>query len=126
MKAEALRYKALRDEKALYEDGLDRVKKELEVAEAELIEKMLADGITSTRIEGVGMITAVNKLVAKIIDKEKFFEWLRQNDHENMIKHEVNYMTLQGFANEIEGAELAAAHAAGMDYTEKVTLSLKK
>lgn len=126
MRAEALRYKALRDEKDLYKAELERIEPDLKAAEAALIDKMLEQGITSTRIEGVGMLTASNKLVAKISDKEKFFTWLQDTEREGYIKHEVNYMTLQALANELDEAELKTAHDAGMDYEEKTVLSLRK
>lgn len=126
MRAEALRYKALRDEKDLYKAELERIEPDLKAAEAALIDKMLEQGITSTRIEGVGMLTASNKLVAKISDKEKFFAWLQDTEREGYIKHEVNYMTLQALANELDEAELKTAHDAGMDYEEKTVLSLRK
>ncbi len=126
MKEAAQRYKKLRDDKDYLESEVKRIKAELETLEAALIEEMLQEGITSMRIEGVGMLTVNNKLAAKIVDKEKFFEWLRQTDRESLIKRDVNYMTLQAFANELEQNELAAAHDAGMDYEDKVVLSLKK
>ena len=126
MRAEALRYKALRDEKELHKAELDRIEPELKAAEAALINAMLDEGITSTRIDGVGMLTASNKLVAKISDKDKFFDWLKETEREGYIKHEVNYMTLQALANELDEAELKTAHDAGMDYEEKTVLSLRK
>lgn len=126
MKETAQRYKKLRDDKEFLESEVKRIKLELDTLESELIAEMLEEGITSTRLEGVGMLIVCNKLVAKIVDKDKFFEWLQQTDRENMIKRDVNYMTLQGFANELEQNELQAAHNAGMDYEEKVILSLRK
>lgn len=126
MRAEALRYKALRDEKELYKAELERIEPDLKAAEAALIDKMLEQGVTSTRIEGVGMLVVYNKLVATINDKDKFFAWLQDTEREGCIKHEVNYMTLQALANELDPDELKAAHDAGMNYEEKTVLSLKK
>ncbi len=126
MKEAAQKYKKLRDDKDYLESEVKRIKGELEMLEAALIEEMLREGITSTRIEGVGMLTACNKLIAKVVNREKFFEWLKATDREHLIKRDVNYMTLQAFANELEQAELKAAHDAGMDYEDKVILSLRK
>lgn len=126
MKEIALEYRKKRDEKAFLENELKTVGKELDALEAQIIDEMLEGGITSTRIEGVGMLTACNKLIAKVVNKEKFFEWLKATDREHLIKRDVNYMTLQSFANELEQAELKAAHDAGMDYEDKVILSLRK
>lgn len=126
MKEIALEYRKKRDEKAFLENELEIVEKDIERLKAQIIDEMLEGGITSTRIEGVGMLTVCNKLVARIINKENFFEWLKATDREHLIKRDVNYMTLQAFANELEQAELKAAHDAGMDYEDKVVLSLKK
>lgn len=126
MKEIALEYRKKRDEKAFLENELEIVEKDIERLKAQIIDEMLEGGITSTRIEGVGMLTVCNKLVARIINKDKFFEWLKATDRESLIKRDVNYQTLQAFANEIDQAELKAAHDAGMDYEDKVVLSLKK
>jgi len=124
----ATKYKKLRDDKDYHSDETKRLEKEIKIAEKELIDKMLEQGLTSFKSKEIGTLAASNKLVAKITDFIKFAQFLKDNGHEHLIKTEVNYMTLQSFANELgpESELLKKAHENGLDYEERATLSLRK
>lgn len=128
MQSLALEYKDLRGQKDYFESEVKRLTEEIKKLETRLVDKMIDQGMTSMRLEGVGLLTVSNKLVAKITDKDKFFKWLEDTGRASLIKRDVNYMTLQAFANElgIENEELHAAHENGLDYEEKAILSLRK
>lgn len=126
MKGTALEYKEARDQRDFLRDELKRAEAELAVAETKLVNEMIANGQTSARFDGIGLVTLSNKLAAKIVDKEVFFRWLYDTGRESLIKSDVNYMTLQAFANELDQDTLKAAHDSGLDYEERVGISLRK
>lgn len=126
MKGTALEYKEARDQRDFLRDELKRAEAELAVAETKLVNEMIANGQTSARFDGIGLVTLSNKLAAKIVDKEVFFRWLYDTGRESLIKSDVNYMTLQAFANELDQDTLKAAHDSGLDYEERVVISLRK
>lgn len=126
MKSTAMEFRELRDQKEYLKNELKRVENELTICEERLVNEMIEAGQTSARFDGVGLVSISNKLQAKIADREKFFVWLRDTGRGDMIKEDVHYMTLQAFANELEGVELAEAHQRGLDYSERATVSLRK
>lgn len=112
------------------QETLAKMKKEndarLKSLEEEIIMEMVNLGQKSAAFEGIARIGLIVKLEGKISDKETFFRYLHESDQAHLIKQDVNYMTLQGWLNEISGDELVRAHQSGLDYHEKATIRFTK
>lgn len=52
-------------------------------------------------IEGIGRIGLSQRWSASMIDKDKGFQWLRDNNHEGLITEVVNSQTLSAFAKDM-------------------------
>jgi len=114
-------------------DNLDSAKQmveELEIRKNQLteqiIEEMVASGQKSARFDGIGLLTVSTKLVGTVKDKPSFFKYLKESGQESLIKEDVHYQTLQAWMNDLSGADLKAAHKAGLNYQDKAILSLRR
>jgi len=64
-----------------------------------LLPEMMDDlGTTSMRIDGVGRLGINTQATCKTLDKEALIDWLRENDHADIIQQDViNGSTLKAF-----------------------------
>lgn len=126
LKNTAEKYRTLKDQ---YEEASKRketIGRDLDECKDQLINEMLAAGLTTMRIEGTGLFNVTNKVAAKIVNRESFFEWLYRTDRADIIRHDVNFQTLQAWVNELPQDDLAEAHRHGLDLEERATLSLRR
>lgn len=59
--------------------------------------RMEAEGITSITVEGIGRCNAVPDVQVKQLDKTALYDWLVENELEDMIVQSVNAQTLAAF-----------------------------
>lgn len=65
-------------------------------------EKMDEMGITGVKIIGVGRLSLTADAYCSVVKDQKFrlYDWLRDNDHEDLIQDNVNSGTLKAFIKE--------------------------
>lgn len=97
-------------------DALDDAKKRLNKIYDQLSihtvpDKMREAGVKTINVEDVGRVTVSYRYSASMLDKEKGFEWLRNNGLGGIITETVNSSTLSATAKNLlvdEGKELPA------------------
>jgi len=94
-------------------DALDEAKKPLTerydaIRFAELPTAIEEAGISRMSIHGVGTVFLYTDVNAKILDKERAMEWMRDNGYGDLVTVTVNGSTLKAWAKErlTEGEEL--------------------
>lgn len=97
------RFRELRDDKddlKVLVTGNNKALKEL--AEQILPEYMEENDIDKITIEGAGTVFIKQELYASVLadDREKLYEWLRDNGHEDLIKDWVFPATLTAFCKD--------------------------
>jgi len=85
------------------EDSLKDVNEQIKtIAENELPRAMEDADIESFRVDGVGTVFLQNKIYVSVLadDREKLYDWLRENGHDDIVKDWVFPQTLTAFAKE--------------------------
>lgn len=93
----------IRAEKEQLEDRLKSLNSRKDELERKLLPSAMEDAeLTKVSIDGVGTIylkPELNCYVKKDVESE-FFEWLRSNNHGDLIKETVHHSTLKSWAKE--------------------------
>lgn len=101
-KAEKL--KILKDRIDNGEELLKTLKAERDQLELHELPTLLENAeIESIKFEGIGTLYTQTKPKVSVLsqDKPAFFSWLKENGHEDIIKEDVHYQTLNSWAKEI-------------------------
>lgn len=88
------------------EDAMEEAKKTLTAIKAHwqytiLPEALREKGIKTTTVIGVGRVSLSTRWSASMLDKEKGMQWLKDNDHGDLIQPTVNASTLSAFAKNL-------------------------
>lgn len=59
--------------------------------------RMEAENITAVTVEGIGRCNSIADVQVKTLDKGQLFEWLKENEFEDLITENVNAQTLAAF-----------------------------
>lgn len=73
---------------------------------------MLAAGVKTVNVVGVGRVTISHRYSCSMIDKEQAMQWLKNNKHGDLVIETVNSSTLAAFSKSLlqeEGKELPAS-----------------
>jgi len=78
----------------------DKIKKEIgavydHVRTIQLPERMDDEGLSSMRVQGVGMVKLTADMYISVKDQEKLFGWLEENGLEHLIQEKVNTQQLK-------------------------------
>lgn len=93
----------LRQEKEHLESMLKDVNKEKEHLEKQVIPELMDDlEITKLKIEGIGTMYLQSDLYYNVLaaDREKAYNWLREEGHGDIISETVPYQTMRSFLKE--------------------------
>ena len=91
----AMMYKAQAEKEDL-EEQLSKVQAEFDLLRLELIPaKMEGDGIEGIRYEDIGRVSLTADMYAQTLNKDALYDWLRDNNLEDLIQPNVNASTLK-------------------------------
>jgi len=121
--AEQLR--ALKDEETALIKREKEVKKEATALKYSIIEALTNMGVTSIKFPGVGLIYLSTRKNPTLINKEKYFKYLRDSDQGEMIQETVHSSTFRGWFNQQPDDEEIDYDAMGVEFTENVIVTMK-
>lgn len=81
---------------------LEKAKATRETLEQKMIEAMLEEGVNALNIQGVGRFSLVTKAYLSVnsANKPEFFKYLQESGNGDLLKLDVNPMTLKAFLRE--------------------------
>jgi hypothetical protein len=123
------RLKALRDEKAAIEGQLKEVNTQIEQAEQDLVNAMVAEEMQNF-VRGGQMFYLTTKVYANAVPerKQELFTWLKANGYGDMVQETVHAQTLAAFVREQldEAEELPSDLEPLVNVFEKTSVGLRR
>jgi hypothetical protein len=112
----------LRGLKSELEAQVKSVNADIEAITSELTREMLDDGMTSVKVEGVGLFSVVQELYPSVKDKDTFIKHIYETGQESLIT--VNFQTMKSINNlhnEEFGRDLP-----GVESFKKLSIRMRK
>lgn len=96
--------------------------------EAELMEAMVEEGVSTIKVEGAGKFTLASEhyFSATAEKKPEFFKYLKENGHGALIKEDVNARTLGAFAKNLLTETSLQLVRTGLPATEAEKTAIEK
>jgi hypothetical protein len=94
----------LRVQKEKAEAELKELGKLVDARTTELLDAMDVAGLTSIRVDGVGLFSPMRSTYWSIEDRVAFFAWLKAEkpgDYDALVKPDIHPQTLRGWCNEV-------------------------
>ncbi len=113
-----------KDEKTAHEEAVKTINVEIEELEVLISDLMFQSGQTKATFTGIGTVSPTIGKYPRIVNKDSFFDYLRQTNQEAMIQETVNANTLRSWFNQKAFSE-EESEGIGLDYYEKVKISLR-
>ena len=116
----AQRFKDCEDRWEVATAGLKAVNMEYEALQEELLEAMVAEGVNSVELDGVGIckLETRNYLSLTKANEAAFFQYLRDNGQGGLIQDTVNAATLKAFMDEDLDRRIRLFTDAGLNLIE--------
>jgi hypothetical protein len=89
-----------KEQKRAIEETLQEVNTNIEQIEKELCFLMTQEQLSNFTIESIGQFILKLKSYPSIINKEKFFEWVRQQGDDSIIEEAIHPQTLKRYIRE--------------------------
>jgi hypothetical protein len=90
----------LRDEDARLDVLKQQISEKLEAISQTICDRWQAQGISSMDVDGIGSFSINTKLYVSAADKEKYFQWLKDNGLESLIQPQVAPKTTESLVRE--------------------------
>lgn len=122
----------LRDKKGNLTAQLKEVSQQLEVAEQEMLDYLIEEGMDRVDVAGKGTFFISNKRFFKIADREAFLDFLHEQGDTDLLT--VQHQTLNAYAKEILAKKEAEGKSAddedfnipGLEFITKTEIRVKK
>ena len=126
----------LADAKALktrHSAALKQVTAKIAILEKDLAEKMVTRELSNFRLAGIGQFVLNMKRCPRMINKERFFAWLRNQGDDDIIETTINAQTLRSYITkktkwwkEVKGGKLDDELLPMISIFEKPSISLRR
>ncbi len=94
-------FSELKGEKKKRVEDLKETEKTLTAITEVLVEDMEERELTQLKNSRLGLFSVRTKVYVTVNDKQKLFQWLRDNDYGDLIKEEIHHQTLNELFSEI-------------------------
>jgi hypothetical protein len=118
------RFKQLKDNKKELEDQIKLINKEVEEIKEELIPIMVNEDMQNVTYPEIGKISLKTKKFPRIIDQQRFFDYLYATEQDALIKTSVNTTSLGAWFREA-GITLNPEEI-GLEVYEEIDITLTK
>lgn len=108
-------------------EELKAINAEWQACEEQLLDAMVDEGVASTRIDGVGLISmrVENFLSVTAANKEQFYSYLQSSGNGGLLKLDVNPKTLTAFLKEHLATLVKQSVESGLDEVQSREKSLE-
>ncbi|MHA1248728.1 MAG: gp33 family protein [Candidatus Helarchaeota archaeon] len=114
----------LRDEKRRHEEIISQINKRIEEIEKFVSMKMAEWNINSIQHNGYTFYIR-KQCFPRIVDREKFFEFLKERGDESIISMTVHHQTLRRWYNQLQLLE-ENTEVPGLEIFEKIGIGIRK
>ena len=118
----------LRERKTEINNTLKEVQSDLDVAEQELLEEMMHEGMNRLDIQDKGSFHIANRKFFKISDREALIDFIHEQGDVDLLT--VNHQTLNAYAKEMYSRKEAEGdedfNMPGIDYITKTQIRVRK
>jgi len=118
----------LRERKTEINNTLKEVQRDLDVAEQELLEEMMHEGMNRLDIQDKGSFHIANRKFFKISDREALIDFIHEQGDVDLLT--VNHQTLNAYAKEMYSRKEAEGdedfNMPGIDYITKTQIRVRK
>lgn len=118
-------YHALKEKKEQIQSDLEKINQEISEKNKELLDYWKNEGLSNVKFDGLGTFYLNKDVRASVTDQDSLFEYLRDNDHGNIIKETVNAKTLSAWAKE-SGMSNEALDNIGVKVYEDYQIRIRK
>jgi len=116
---------SLKNHKKELEDEIKGVNACIEEAEDKIVIGLLNAGTDKQSFPGIGTVSISPRDYPRIVDKDTFFNFLRENDYDGIITEQVNSKTLASWFKDQELSK-DEYEAIGLENYQKTRINLRR